>query len=154
MLAEAIGAVASWDDVKLLTVRLDRLERWHRPGLLVIGDAAHAMSPVGGIGINVAIQDAVAAANILAGPLREGRSPDPLLGRVEKRRLLPVRLTQALQKAVQDRIISAVLAGEGPIEPPLAMRLLDRFPLLRRIPGALVGFGIRPEHVRSPEAPR
>jgi 2-polyprenyl-6-methoxyphenol hydroxylase-like FAD-dependent oxidoreductase len=154
MLAEGIGAVATWDDVKLLTVRLDRLERWHRPGLLVIGDAAHAMSPVGGIGINVAIQDAVAAANVLAGPLREGRSPDPLMEQVEKRRLFPVRLTQALQKAVQDRIISSVLAGQGPLDAPLALRLLDRFALLRRIPGTLVGFGIRPEHVRSPEAPR
>jgi 2-polyprenyl-6-methoxyphenol hydroxylase-like FAD-dependent oxidoreductase len=112
------------------------------------------MSPVGGIGINVAIQDAVAAANVLAGPLREGRSPDPLMEQVEKRRLFPVRLTQALQKAVQDRIISSVLAGQGPLDAPLALRLLDRFALLRRIPGTLVGFGIRPEHVRSPEAPR
>jgi 2-polyprenyl-6-methoxyphenol hydroxylase-like FAD-dependent oxidoreductase len=152
MLAAEIGAVASWDDVKLLTVALDRLERWHRPGLLVIGDAAHAMSPVGGIGINIAVQDAVAAANILAGPMRQGRDPDPLLARVEKRRLGPVRLTQRMQKAVQERIISAVLAGGGPLEAPRAVRMLDRFPLLRRIPGRLVGFGFRPERVRSPEA--
>lgn len=153
MLADEIGAVASWDDVKLLTVALDRLDRWHRPGLLVTGDAAHAMSPVGGIGINIAVQDAVAAANILAGPMREGRDPDPLLEKVEQRRLLPVRLTQGMQKAVQERIISAVLAGGAPLEAPRALRMLDRFPLLRRIPGALIGFGFRPERVRSPEAP-
>jgi 2-polyprenyl-6-methoxyphenol hydroxylase-like FAD-dependent oxidoreductase len=152
MLAAQIGAVASWDDVKLLTVALDRLESWHRPGLLVIGDAAHAMSPVGGIGINIAVQDAVAAANILAGPMREGRDPDPLLEKVEQRRLLPVRLTQRMQKAVQERIISAVLAGDAPLEAPRPLRMLDRFPLLRRIPGALIGFGFRPERVRSPEA--
>ena len=152
MLAGYVAAIASWDDVKLLAVSLDRLERWHRPGLLFIGDAAHAMSPVGGVGINVAIQDAVAAANILAGPLKQGRNPDPLLANVEKRRLLPVRLTQGLQRAVQQRVIGAVLAGEGPIEPPFALRMLQRFPGLRRIPGALIGFGIRPEHVRSPEA--
>jgi 2-polyprenyl-6-methoxyphenol hydroxylase-like FAD-dependent oxidoreductase len=153
MLAAEVGAVASWDDVKLLTVALDRLERWHRPGLLVIGDAAHAMSPVGGIGINVAVQDAVAAANILARPMREGRDPDPLLAQVEKRRLPAVRLTQRMQKAVQERIISAVLAGDGPLQAPRAIRLLNRFPLLRRIPGRVVSFGFRPERVRSPEAP-
>jgi 2-polyprenyl-6-methoxyphenol hydroxylase-like FAD-dependent oxidoreductase len=153
MLAGEIGAVASWDDVKLLTVTLDRLERWHRPGLLVIGDAAHAMSPVGGIGINIAVQDAVAAANILAGPMRQGSDPDPLLAQVQKRRLPAVRLTQGMQKAVQERIISAVLAGDGPLQAPRALRLLNRFPLLRRIPGRLVGFGFRPERVRSPEAP-
>jgi 2-polyprenyl-6-methoxyphenol hydroxylase-like FAD-dependent oxidoreductase len=153
MLAAEIGAVASWDDVKLLAVALDRLERWHRPGLLVIGDAAHAMSPVGGIGINIAVQDAVAAANILAGPLREGRDPNPLLGQVEKRRLPAVRRTQSMQKAVQERIISAVLAGTGPLEAPLALRVLNRFPLLQRIPGRLLGFGFRPERVRSPEFP-
>ena len=139
MLAANVAAIESWNDVKLLTVALDRLERWHRPGLLVIGDAAHAMSPVGGVGINVAIQDAVAAANVLGGPMKEGRDPDSLLAKVEERRLLSVRLTQAMQKAVQRRVISAVLAGEGPIDPPLALRLLQRFPLLRRIPGTLIG---------------
>jgi 2-polyprenyl-6-methoxyphenol hydroxylase-like FAD-dependent oxidoreductase len=152
MTAGAVGALASWDDVKLLTVALDRLERWHLPGLLVIGDAAHAMSPIGGIGINIAIQDAVAAANLLAGPMAAGSDPDPLLGRVEKRRRLPVRLTQAMQKAAQDRIVRAVLEADAPIEAPLPLRLLDRFKLLRRIPGRLIGFGFRPEHVRSPEA--
>jgi len=153
MLRERIGAVAGWDDVKLLAVSLDRLEQWQRPGLLVIGDAAHAMSPVGGIGINVAVQDAVAAANALAGPMAEGTDLDPLLARVEKRRLPAVRITQGFQKTAQERIISPMLmrAG-GDFEPPRALRWLDRYPVLRRIPAALIGFGWRPEHVRSPEA--
>jgi 2-polyprenyl-6-methoxyphenol hydroxylase-like FAD-dependent oxidoreductase len=158
MLAEVIGVLASFDDVKLLTVSLDRLETWHRPGLLVIGDAAHAMSPVGGIGINVAVQDAVAAANILAGPLARGEDPDPLLARVEKRRLPAVRLTQRLQKAVQQRIIAPLLTKSAaplpaPLAPPLPVRLLNRSKLLRCIPGRILGFGYRPEHVRSPAVP-
>jgi 2-polyprenyl-6-methoxyphenol hydroxylase-like FAD-dependent oxidoreductase len=137
----------------LLTVELDRLTRWSRPGLLAIGDAAHAMSPVGGIGINLAIQDAVAAANVLAGPLAHGEDVDPLLPKVEKRRLFPTRVIQAGQRAVQNRIISRVLGG-GPItRAALPVRLLDRYPLLRRIPGRLLGLGIRRERVRSPEAP-
>ena len=153
MVADDIQAIASWDDVKLLTVTLDRLETWHRPGLLVIGDAAHAMSPVGGIGINVAVQDAVAAANILAGPMARGENPDPLLAAVEKRRLPAVRLTQGAQKLVQRRIIAPLLArGDVPLAAPLAVRLLGRFRILRWIPGRLIGFGYRPEHVRSPEA--
>lgn len=153
MLRERIGAVGSWDDVKLLSVSLDRLEQWHRPGLLVIGDAAHAMSPVGGVGINVAVQDAVAAANALAGPMAAGEDLDPLLGRVEKRRLPAVRITQGFQKAAQERIISPLLMRrDQPFEPPRALRWLDRYPALRRIPAALIGFGWRPEHVRSPEA--
>jgi 2-polyprenyl-6-methoxyphenol hydroxylase-like FAD-dependent oxidoreductase len=153
MLGEDIQAISSWDDVKLLTVALDRLETWHRPGLLVIGDAAHAMSPVGGIGINVAVQDAVAAANILAGPMARGEDPDPLLAKVEKRRLPAVRLTQRGQKLVQQRIIAPLLArGEASLKAPLAVRLLDRFRLLRQVPGRLIGFGYRSEHVRSPAA--
>ena len=151
--AAEVGAIASWDDVKLLTVSLDRLERWRRPGLLVIGDAAHAMSPVGGVGINVAIQDAVAAANALAGPLAGGEDPDPLLARVEKRRLPAVRITQGFQKAVQNRIISRLLmARDAPFSPPLPVRMLGRYRFLRRFPAALIGFGYRPEHVRSPAA--
>jgi 2-polyprenyl-6-methoxyphenol hydroxylase-like FAD-dependent oxidoreductase len=151
MVAADVGAIASWDDVKLLTVSLDRLERWHRPGLLVIGDAAHAMSPVGGVGINVAIQDAVAAANILAGPLTAGEDPDPLLARVEKRRLPAVRITQGFQKAVQNRIISRLLMNrDSPFTPPRPVRLLNRYRFLRRFPAALIGFGFRPEHVKSP----
>jgi 2-polyprenyl-6-methoxyphenol hydroxylase-like FAD-dependent oxidoreductase len=151
MLRGRIGSVGSWDEVKLLSVSLDRIEQWHRPGLLVIGDAAHAMTPIGGVGINVAVQDAVAAANALAGPMAAGEDVDPLLGRVEKRRLPAVRLTQGFQKVAQDRIISRLLMREGgDFEPPMALRWLDRYPVLRRIPAAFLGFGYKPEHVRSP----
>jgi len=142
------------ENLKLLSVALDRLTSWHRPGLLAIGDAAHAMSPIGGIGINLAIQDAVAAANILAGPLSRGDDVDPLLHKVQERRLFPTRAIQAAQKAAQDRIIGRLLAPGEPIgKAPLIIRLLDRFPLLRRIPGRLIGLGIRRERVRSPAAP-
>jgi 2-polyprenyl-6-methoxyphenol hydroxylase-like FAD-dependent oxidoreductase len=152
-IADAVHAVESWDDLKLLSVKLDRLEQWHRPGLLIIGDAAHAMSPIGGVGINVAIQDAVAAANFLAGPMAAGKDPDPLLPKVQARRLLPVRLTQAFQNAAQKRIIRRVLASQAEsMRPPLPVRLLRRFALLRRIPAAFLGFGIRAEHIRSPDA--
>ncbi len=142
-------------DLHLLTVKLDRLSRWSRPGLLAIGDAAHAMSPIGGIGINLAIQDAVAAANILAGPLCRGGDVDELLQRVQKRREWPTRVIQAGQKAAQDRIIGRLLQSTAPIRrAPFIVRLLDRFPLLRRIPGRLIGLGVRRERVRSPLAPR
>jgi 2-polyprenyl-6-methoxyphenol hydroxylase-like FAD-dependent oxidoreductase len=137
-------------DLHLLSVKLDRLVRWHRPGLLAIGDAAHAMSPIGGIGINLAIQDAVAAANLLAGPLSRGDDVTPLLGRVQRRRLFATRAIQAGQKAAQDRIIGRLLQPGEPIrKAPLVVRLLDRYPILRRIPGRLIGLGIRREHVRS-----
>lgn len=149
--AAGVEAVASWDDVKLLSVALNRLERWHRPGLLVIGDAAHAMSPVGGVGINLAIQDAVAAANVLAGSLARGADPDPLLPKVRARRATAVRLTQAFQDAAQRRIIQPLIAGGAQPDLPLPLKLLDRFPLLRTIPAAFIGFGWRPEHIRSPE---
>ena len=146
------GGLASTDDLHLLSVALDRLDRWHRPGLLAIGDAAHAMSPIGGIGINLAIQDAVAAANLLAGPLAGGENPDPLLHKVQKRREFPTRVIQAGQKAAQDNVIGTVLSGAPITGAPLALRLLDRFPLLRRIPGRIIGLGVRRERVRSPEA--
>ena len=136
----------------LLTVELDRLRCWHRPDLLAIGDAAHAMSPAGGIGINLAVQDAVAAANILAAPLVRGMDVAPLLSRVQARRMLPTRLIQAGQRAAQNRIIGRVLAEGGPLRAPWPVRLLDRYPLLRRIPGRIIGLGFRREHVRSPEA--
>lgn len=140
-------------DLHLLTVALDRLTCWHRPGLLAIGDAAHAMSPIGGIGINLAIQDAVAAANILAGPLARGENVDPLLPRIQKRRLFPTRVIQGFQKLAQDRIIGRLLTSTAPItKAPLIVRLFDRFPLLRRIPGRFLGLGVRREHVRSPDA--
>ena len=148
-----LGELDDLKDLHLLSVTLDRLVRWHRPGLLAIGDAAHAMSPIGGIGINLAIQDAVAAANILAGPLARGEKVDGLLGKVEKRRLFPTRIIQGAQKAAQDRVIGRLLQPGEPIrQAPLVIRLLDRFPLLRRIPGRLIGLGIRRERVRSPEA--
>jgi 2-polyprenyl-6-methoxyphenol hydroxylase-like FAD-dependent oxidoreductase len=137
----------------LLSVALDRLDRWHRPGLLAIGDAAHAMTPVGGIGINLAIQDAVAAANLLATALRETDNVDGLLDRVEKRRLFPTRIIQSGQKAAQDRIIGALFKpGVRLDRPAWALRMLNRFPLLRRIPGRIVGLGVRRERVRSPKA--
>lgn len=146
-------AIYSWDDVKLLTVTTDRLTRWHRPGLLVIGDAAHAMSPIGGIGINLAIQDAVAAANALAEPMAAGASPDPLLHRVADRRLWPTWATQEFQRAIQDRVIAPLLGNGAALDaPPLPARLLDAHPLLRRLPARLIGLGLRPEHVRSPQA--
>jgi len=142
----------SLDDLHLLTVTLDRLTCWHRPGLLAIGDAAHAMSPIGGIGINLAVQDAVAAANALAGPMAAGRGVDPLLHKVQERRLLPTRLIQSGQKAAQDRIVGRVLSGAPVSEAPLFVRLLDRYPLLRRIPGRIIGLGFRRERVESPVA--
>ena len=145
--------IASWDDVKLLTVRVDRLTRWSRPGLLCIGDAAHAMSPVGGVGINLAIQDAVATANLLAGPLRDGRLAPEDLERVQRRREWPTRVTQRLQLFMQRAVISRTLAGRGPVTPPRVLRLLGRYAILRRIPGRLVGMGVRPEHVRTPAVP-
>lgn len=136
----------------LLSVALDRLDRWHRPGMLAIGDAAHAMTPVGGIGINLAIQDAVAAANILAGALRKAGNVDGLLGLVEKRRLFPTRIIQAGQRAAQDRIIGAIFRpGVRLDRPAWPLRMLNRFPLLRRIPGRIVGLGVRRERVSSPE---
>ena len=141
-------------DLHLLTVKLDRLTRWSKPGLLAIGDAAHAMSPIGGIGINLAIQDAVAAANALAGPLARGEDTDPLLQRVQDRRMFPTRVIQGAQKIAQERVIGRVLQNLSPItKPPLIVRLLDSYPLLRRIPGRLIGLGVRRERVRSPEAP-
>jgi 2-polyprenyl-6-methoxyphenol hydroxylase-like FAD-dependent oxidoreductase len=143
--------IRSWDDVKLLTVSVDRLRQWHRPGLLCIGDAAHTMSPVGGIGINLAIQDAVATANLLHAKLREGGVGDADLAGVQRRREWATKATQWGQVQVQNRVISAVLASTQALKPPLLLRLLGRFPLLRRIPARLIGLGVQPEHIRSPE---
>jgi 2-polyprenyl-6-methoxyphenol hydroxylase-like FAD-dependent oxidoreductase len=151
-LADRVQEIASWDDVKLLTVVVDRLKRWYRDGLLCIGDAAHAMSPVGGVGINLAIQDAVAAANILAVPLREGPVSEELLRKVQARRQWPTEMMQWVQLQVQKRIISNVLIMTEQPTAPFAIKLLNRFPVLRRLPGRLIGMGFRPEHVHSPEA--
>ena len=152
-LADRVQAIGSWDDVKLLTVTVDRLQRWYREGLLCIGDAAHAMSPIGGVGINLAIQDAVAAANILWRPLREGSVHEADLRKVQERREWPTRATQRLQLFIQDRVISNVLALKTRPSAPLAVKLLNWVPLLRRIPARLIGLGFRPEHVRVPELP-
>ena len=154
--ADRVGEIASWDDVKLLTVQVDRLRQWHRPGLLCIGDAAHAMSPVGGVGINLAIQDAVATANLLAAPLRAGAPTIDALARVQARRELPTRLTQRFQVIVQKRVIARVIGRAGvatALKPPLVVKLLAWFPPLRRIPARIIAIGFRPEHVRSPAAP-
>jgi len=151
-LADRVDELKSFDDIKLLSVTVDRLQKWWRPGLLCIGDAAHAMSPIGGVGINMAVQDAVAAANRLAAPLAAGNVTDADLDAVEKRRTLPVRFTQWLQLTIQRRIISRVLAGQQRPKPPLFFKLFNVFPVLRRIPARLLGLGIRPEHIRTPEA--
>ena len=151
-LRDRVDELRTWDDVKLLTVSVDRLRHWYRPGLLCIGDAAHAMSPVGGVGINLAIQDAVAAANRLAAPLREARVTLDDLEAVQRRRLLPTRVTQRLQVLIQRRLITRALAARQSFRAPLVVRLLDRFPGLTRIPARLIGIGIRPEHVENPVA--
>jgi len=159
MFADRIGTLASWDEIKLLTVTVDRLDQWWRPGLLCIGDAAHAMSPIGGVGINLAIQDAVAAANLLAGPLADAEVSavglTSLLAKVQKRRLWPARITQAVQVAIQNRVLAPVLASAGlpddqPLAVPWPLRLMNRFPALLGWPAYAVGIGVRPEHVKSP----
>jgi 2-polyprenyl-6-methoxyphenol hydroxylase-like FAD-dependent oxidoreductase len=149
--ADRTGEIADWDQVKLLTVAVDRLNRWHKPGVLCIGDAAHAMSPIGGVGVNLAVQDAVAAANILAEPLRSGAVTDAVLQAVQDRRTFPTRATQRMQLFMQNNVISAVLSDTGELTPPLMLRLLARFPVLRRLPARLLGLGFRPEHIRTPE---
>jgi 2-polyprenyl-6-methoxyphenol hydroxylase-like FAD-dependent oxidoreductase len=153
-LRDRVTELRDWNDVKLLTVGVDRLSQWYRSGLLCIGDAAHAMSPVGGVGINLAIQDAVAAANTLAAPLSEGRVTDSDLRQVQRRRALPTRLTQSFQLAIQNRVIKRTLerrplASETKkFAPPLMLRLVRRFPAIRRLNARLLGLGFRPEHVR------
>jgi len=147
-LHDRVHELASWDDVKLLTVAVNRLNTWFRPGLLCIGDAAHAMSPVGGVGINLAIQDAVAAANILVTPLREGGVTLDHLRAVQRRREPPTRKTQRLQVAIQNRVIGNVLSRTTTPRAPFAVRLLGWFPVLRRLPARIIGMGFRPEHIR------
>lgn len=151
VLDERIGAIKSFDDVKLLSVSLDRLTRWYAPGLLAIGDAAHAMSPVGGVGINLAIQDAVAAANILAAPMARGEDPDRLTPRVQERRMFPVKVIQGLQRTVHERVIGAAFRNQAP-KLGLLPRLVNAMPLLQRIPARILGLGVRREHIRSPKA--
>jgi 2-polyprenyl-6-methoxyphenol hydroxylase-like FAD-dependent oxidoreductase len=150
-LADRVGELKSWDDVKLLSVTVDRLRQWWRPGLICIGDAAHAMSPIGGVGINLAVQDAVAAANRLAAPLKARSVSNEDLRAIEARRTLPVRFTQRLQLIMQNRIIGRALASTQRPKPPLLFKLFDMFPVLRRIPARLLAVGIRPEHVHTPD---
>ena len=147
-LGERVRELVDWDQVKLLAVTVDRLREWAKPGLLCIGDAAHAMSPIGGVGVNLAVQDAVAAARLLAGPLREHQVDLAALQRVQRRREWPVRVVQRMQITMQDRLIAPVLAASGPVRMPAFLRLFGRFALLRRIPAWFIGVGVRPEHVR------
>ena len=154
ILRSGISDVKSWDDVKLLTVAINRLKHWTRPGLLCIGDAAHAMSPVGGVGVNLAVQDAVATANLLADKIRNGCPSEDELNAVRRRREFPMRMTQAMQAAVQNNIISGALKpGNQPLKVPLIVRLLTAIPWLQAIPARFVAIGVRPEHVHSPASP-
>ncbi len=152
-LADAFDQIGDWDQVKMLEVALDRLTCWHRPGLLAIGDAAHAMSPIGGVGINVAVQDAVVAANILAGPMVAGENPDPLLEQVQSARWRSVTRMQRVQKIAQDQVIEPLLNRSKPIKRPfLPLRILNRFGILRRIPGRVIGLGFDRPSIDSPNA--
>jgi 2-polyprenyl-6-methoxyphenol hydroxylase-like FAD-dependent oxidoreductase len=153
-LSDRVAELRTWDDIKLLTVMVDRLKQWYGPGLLCIGDAAHAMSPIGGVGINLAVQDAVAAANLLYRPLLNGAVSLDDLAAVQKRRLFPTRMTQNAQVAIQKNVMAPVLGlnRSASISLPFPVRLLQRYPVLRRIPARLVGIGVRPEHVRTPNA--
>ncbi|MHC2619573.1 2-polyprenyl-6-methoxyphenol hydroxylase-like FAD-dependent oxidoreductase [Bradyrhizobium huanghuaihaiense] len=154
ILRSGIAEVKSFDDVKLLTVAINRLKRWTQPGLLLIGDAAHAMSPVGGVGVNLAVQDAVATANLLADKLQRGCPTEDELDAVRRRREFPVRMTQRMQMVVQNNIISGALqGGERPLKVPLIVRLITALPWLQGIPARLIGLGVRPEHVQSKAAP-
>jgi len=150
-LADRIDELKSFDDIKLLSVAVDRLRRWWRPGLICIGDAAHAMSPIGGVGVNLAVQDAVAAANRLAAPLKAGTASDDDLRAIEARRSFAVRFTQALQLTMQKRIISPALASTERPRPPLLFKLVGALSLLQRIPGRLLAVGVRPEHIHTPD---
>jgi 2-polyprenyl-6-methoxyphenol hydroxylase-like FAD-dependent oxidoreductase len=157
-LADRVGELGSWDDIKLLTVAVDRLRRWWRPGLLCIGDAAHAMSPIGGVGVNLAIQDAVATANLLAAKLvalkdSRGCPSEQELDAVRERRTFPVRMTQAMQVAVQNNLISRVIKpGDEPLRVPMFLRIVSSVPWLQALAGRLMAVGVRPEHVHSPAA--
>ena len=150
-LRDRVTELRDWNDVKLLTVKVDRLRKWYRPGLVCIGDAAHAMSPVGGVGINLAIQDAVAAANILAEPLRKRAVSTDHLARIQRRRSFPTRLTQRMQGIIQKQIFRGLDRPEAP-RPPWPLRLLERTGLPCRMRTRFISVGFRPEHVKTPDA--
>jgi 2-polyprenyl-6-methoxyphenol hydroxylase-like FAD-dependent oxidoreductase len=152
--ADRVDTLQDWEQIKLLSVAVDRLEKWYRPGLLCIGDAAHAMSPIGGVGINLAVQDAVAAANILWQPLASENVQLQDLDRVQERRMFPTRVIQAIQLFLQEKLIAKVLRAGTPLEAPSALRLVSSMALLQRLPARLIGMGVRPEHVHSPERAR
>jgi 2-polyprenyl-6-methoxyphenol hydroxylase-like FAD-dependent oxidoreductase len=156
-LARRVSEIKTWDDVKLLSVKVDHLRKWHRDGLLCIGDSAHAMSPVGGVGINLAIQDAVATANLLAEKLRAGRVCEEDLRSVQQRRERPARLTQKVQVFMHKHLLERIFDSREIISPPLPMRLFEKFPRLRSLPARMIGIGFRPEHIlparRITEAP-
>ena len=149
--ADRVDDLKDWDQIKLLTVAVNRLRRWHKPGLLCIGDAAHAMSPIGGVGVNLAVQDAVAAANILWQPLKAGTLREDDLDRVERRREFPTRVTQRIQVVVQNNVIDRLLGAGEALTAPWPLRLTSWFAPLRLIPAWLVGKGVRPEHVHTPD---
>ncbi|TYO67208.1 FAD-dependent oxidoreductase [Bradyrhizobium hipponense] len=154
ILKNGVADVDSFDDIKLLTVAINRLTRWTRPGLLCIGDAAHAMSPVGGVGVNLAVQDAVATANLLADKMQQGCPSETELDAVRRRREFPVKMTQRMQVVVQNNIISGALQpGDRPLKVPLIVRLITALPWLQGIPARLLALGVRPEHVHSSAAP-
>lgn len=153
-LSDRLNELRDWKDVSLLTVKVDRLRKWSRPGLLCIGDAAHAMSPIGGVGINLAIQDAVGAANILGPKLSANQLTDRDLEAVQKRRELPTRITQKVQVLIQNNIIGRVLASDHPLSVAWPIKLLQMWPFLRRIPARAIGMGFRPEHIHTSEIPK
>jgi 2-polyprenyl-6-methoxyphenol hydroxylase-like FAD-dependent oxidoreductase len=153
-LADRVSELRDWSDVKLLSVRVDRLRQWYRPGLLCIGDAAHAMSPIGGVGINLAIQDAIATANILAGAFQEDAVTSDHLAKVQRRRTLPTRLTQGFQVMIQKQVIARVLAASERVRLPWPQRRMLRSQFLSRIRGRIIGIGFRPEHVKTPDVLR
>jgi 2-polyprenyl-6-methoxyphenol hydroxylase-like FAD-dependent oxidoreductase len=150
---DRVSEIRSFDDVKALTVQVNRLPRWHAPGVLLIGDAAHAMSPIGGVGVNLAIQDAVSAASLLAEPLRKGHVTDGDLSAVQRRREPPTRATQGMQRGIQKAFIARVLTGAAAVQPPLPLRLLQRVPFLQSVPARLIGIGLRPEHAPAVTRP-
>jgi 2-polyprenyl-6-methoxyphenol hydroxylase-like FAD-dependent oxidoreductase len=146
-LSDRVSEIQNWDGIKLLSVQINRIERWHQPGLLCIGDAAHAMSPAGGVGINLAVQDAVAAANMLAKPLREGNVSEELLAQVQERREFPMRVTQRIQVAAHKGMM-AVFENPGPAKAPWQLKLVVNLPWMQRLLGRMVGMGVRPEHIQ------
>jgi 2-polyprenyl-6-methoxyphenol hydroxylase-like FAD-dependent oxidoreductase len=146
--ANRVDELQSWDQVKLLTVAVNRLSVWYREGFLCIGDAAHAMSPIGGVGVNMAVQDAVATANILVPRFRQGQVTEDDLRAVQQRREFPVKMTQRMQITIQNRVITRVLSGRTTPKPPVLFKLFNWFPILRRLPGRMIGMGVRPEHIR------